>query len=501
MDGTTEGIVPVKSLEDVFDELPVKMFHYRLLFMAGLGFMADAMEVSLLSFLSICAAKEWSLSNTEMASITSVVFAGQLIGALFWGPLADQYGRRKSYIAASVFISVSGFLTGIAPNLPCLLVLRFLVGFGVGGLAVPFDLLAEFLPISHRGKFLLYIELFWTIGSLLVAGIAWAILGSYGWRLLAMLTAIPVTLACIISICYLPESARWHMEKGRVKEAEDICHMVAKINNTPLRPFSLSPKTPISESSSSSSSTHDTPSNDEHTSPASLSTSTFGGEYLMLLSPSIRWISLPLWFTWFAFGFTYYGVILFVARLFSTETSTDAECDFDYQPIFISSVSEVIGVAMTAVSIDTCGRSRTQAMFYAAAGVMVAVMGVSMPKTPLIIVSSLGRLFIFSASSATWVATPELFPTRMRATGHSMSNAMARLGAVFTPFLVQSKVTVGVVGGVLCLVNLVAAFLALSLPETKGKALDEVSYLFKDVDNVSIDDDECSGLLTGTRYS
>jgi len=61
--------------------------------------MADAMEVSLLSFLSVCVGKEWTLSTTEMASITSVVFAGELLGALVWGRVADKYGRRRAYIA------------------------------------------------------------------------------------------------------------------------------------------------------------------------------------------------------------------------------------------------------------------------------------------------------------------------------------------------------------------------------------------------------------------
>jgi hypothetical protein len=41
---------------------------------------------------------------------------------------------------------------------------RAIVGFGVGGAVVPFDLLAEFLPNKHRGTFLIYIEGFWTIG-------------------------------------------------------------------------------------------------------------------------------------------------------------------------------------------------------------------------------------------------------------------------------------------------------------------------------------------------
>ena len=56
---------------------------------------------------------------------------------------------------------------------------------------MPFDLLAEFSPTSHRGKFLIYIEYFWTIGSMFVAGAAWILLShGYSWRLLCYITAV-----------------------------------------------------------------------------------------------------------------------------------------------------------------------------------------------------------------------------------------------------------------------------------------------------------------------
>ena len=52
--------------------------------------MAEAMEISLLSFISICAGEEWNLSNSEVATITSCVFIGMLFGNMFWGPFAGD---------------------------------------------------------------------------------------------------------------------------------------------------------------------------------------------------------------------------------------------------------------------------------------------------------------------------------------------------------------------------------------------------------------------------
>ena len=75
----------ILRLEEALESIPVSYFHYRLLLICGLAFMADSMEVSLLSFLSICAGNEWNLDDTQKASITSLVFGGELVGSLFWG--------------------------------------------------------------------------------------------------------------------------------------------------------------------------------------------------------------------------------------------------------------------------------------------------------------------------------------------------------------------------------------------------------------------------------
>lgn len=158
------------TIDEIFKDVPVAIFHYRLLFMCGLCFMADAMEVSLLYFLSTCAGAEWNLSDSKQASITGVVFGGEIIGSMFWGPLADKFGRRVTFLISSFLIASGGFLSGISPSYYWLLLFRFIVGIGVGGSYIPFDLLAEFLPVSHRGKFLINIEFFWTIGSLFIAG-------------------------------------------------------------------------------------------------------------------------------------------------------------------------------------------------------------------------------------------------------------------------------------------------------------------------------------------
>lgn len=240
-------------------------------------------------------------------------------------------------------------MTGVATNYPALLTFRVLCGFGLGGATVPFDLLAEFLPQSARGQFLININYFWcvlykifyifilnnifyfilrTLGSMFVAGSAWAILSKYGWHNLAFVTAIPVAVSLAWAVYALPESARWLLQQGRIEEAEKILRSAAEYNGTPLPPFTLKRVA--------------TDKNDE------------GVSIKEFFSPSMLPISIPLWTLWACFGFCYYGVVLLISRVFQNDSSDDDgyTCDFQYADIFISAVSEVGGVAICAIIID-----------------------------------------------------------------------------------------------------------------------------------------------------
>lgn len=93
-----ESSGPIFSLDEILEKIPLGFFHYRLLIVCGMSFMADAMEVTLLSFISTCAGSDWDLADSEIALIASIVFIGVLVGSLFWGPFADRFGRRYAFI-------------------------------------------------------------------------------------------------------------------------------------------------------------------------------------------------------------------------------------------------------------------------------------------------------------------------------------------------------------------------------------------------------------------
>jgi MFS family permease len=473
------------SLDDAIDAIPVGTFHYRLLFMCGAVFMADAMEVNLLAFISECAGSEWGLDKPQIASITSAVFAGELFGGLFWGPVADKYGRRKSFMMAVAIISMAGVFSGASPNYATLICLRAICGFGIGGLTIPFDLLAEFMPADRRGEFLMKMEYFWTFGSIFVTGVAWIMLTRDGWRVVTYLTAIPVIVASMFSVSLLPESPRWLMEMGRTAEAEKVLKEAAEVNGTPFPPdFKLAPLQHHLKRSSDtvsgavagdmggthvgSSSKLDDDDNDDD---EPVSAWRMYGE---LVKPKNVGYSYQLWILWFCFGLTYYGLILFVSRLYSKTDDGDDDdvtCDFDYQNVFINACSELVGIFLTLWVIDPWGRPKTLVVTFLLSALGALLLGATKGGL-MMAVGLMARAAIVSANSTTWVATPELYKTKFRATGHASCNAATRLGGFLAPFIVESDLSSMSVGGVLFTFNIIAACTAFLVPDMVGLDID-----------------------------
>ena len=120
------------SLSERLDRLPFTRRHLRVLTGSGLGWALDAMDVGLISFVIASLAVQWNLEPSQTAWIASIGFVGMAIGATVGGLLADRFGRRQVF---AVTLLVYGLATGasaLVGGLVALLVLRFLVGLGLG---------------------------------------------------------------------------------------------------------------------------------------------------------------------------------------------------------------------------------------------------------------------------------------------------------------------------------------------------------------------------------
>ncbi|GAB4823994.1 hypothetical protein N2152v2_011040 [Parachlorella kessleri] len=226
---TTQLGMEYRSPTTALDAIGFGRFHFLLLLYAGLAYFADACETMLLSFLGPSARCQWGLSPSAESALTSVVFAGMLVGVYSLGALADSLGRRRGFLASALLLGVSGLASALAPSFGWLLVGRAVVGLALGGTPIIITLYVEFMPSAQRGRWSLMLHFFWTLGTMFEAVLAWAVLPPLGWRWLLALSASPLLLLLLL-YPLLPESPHWLVVQGRYAEAEAVVLRVARVN-------------------------------------------------------------------------------------------------------------------------------------------------------------------------------------------------------------------------------------------------------------------------------
>eukprot|EP00118_Oscarella_pearsei_P022621 m.264147 g.264147 ORF g.264147 m.264147 type:complete len:595 (+) comp40466_c0_seq4:76-1860(+) len=252
---------PTFTVEEAIDSCGFGWFQIKSSFFCGLISIVDAMEIMVLSMLSPAARCEFNLDDWEQSLITTVVFAGMLLGAVFWGKLGDKIGRRKALFIVCVCLCIFGLISAFSFAYWFLLASRFLVGFAVAGGAQSATFLLEILPTKYRAYCMTMGGIFFSVGAAFEVLLAifvmnpssgedhWTNLtlnatlitptmnatagGGGNWRYLLGFTVIPPCLS-LIAFMFVPESARYYIASGQLTKAQEVLGQIARANNKPL---------------------------------------------------------------------------------------------------------------------------------------------------------------------------------------------------------------------------------------------------------------------------
>jgi len=172
---------------------------WRALFAAQLGWMLDAMDFLLFTFAIVPIQKEFALSSATMGGLTSVALVASAIGGIAFGRIADAIGRVRAMTISILVYSVATAGLASSQALWQLIAWRVLVGLGMGGeWSCGSVLVAETWPAEHRAKAMGIMQSGWAIGALIAAAVSALVLGTYGWRVLFLIGALPAVAAFFI---------------------------------------------------------------------------------------------------------------------------------------------------------------------------------------------------------------------------------------------------------------------------------------------------------------
>jgi SHS family lactate transporter-like MFS transporter len=172
---------------------------WRAFFAAYLGWMLDAFDFFLLVMVVRNIADDFHTKIPQVSTAIFLTLATRPIGALFFGMIADRYGRRPALMGGIAFYAAVELASAFAPTLGTLLFLRALFGIGMGGVwGVGASLAMESVPAPSRGLLSGVLQQGYPAGYLLAALTYGLVFPHYGWRGMFIVGAFPALLVVFI---------------------------------------------------------------------------------------------------------------------------------------------------------------------------------------------------------------------------------------------------------------------------------------------------------------
>ncbi|XP_076816791.1 synaptic vesicle 2-related protein-like [Clavelina lepadiformis] len=467
------------TVEEAVEAIGFGRFQWKLSVLTGCAWMADAMELMILSIIAPQLQCEWRLYSWQKALITTVVFVGMMLSSSMWGNICDRHGRKAGLILCVVWTFYMGFLSSFSPNLTWILILRGLVGFGVGGVPQSVTLYAEFLPVKSRAACILLVDMFWAIGTVFEVGLALLVMPTLGWRWLLGFSALPLLLFSL-ACKWIPESPRYNVLSGNPEKAYETLKRMANENKAAM---------PIGKL-------------------VCCKQEKRGRFQDLFATKELRKTTILLWIIWFSCAFAYYGLVLMTTELFQVQDSTQqcfrsaddnsaVDCNLqchtlstkDYTDLLWTTIAEFPGIFITLGIIEFIGRKKTMAVDLLGFALFSFLLIICTSRSVMIFFLFAARAFISGAFQAAYVYTPEVYPTHIRAIGLGSCSGTARVGAIITPFIAQVMLehSEPLAVSIYAVVSLIAAVACLLLPiETKGRSMQESAMTMDPVTNENI---------------
>ena len=475
-------VTTARTRSQRLDALPWTRKHSKLLGGSGIGWALDAMDVGLISFVIAQLTVVWNVESSELSWVASAGFLGMAIGASVGGLLADRLGRRQVFALTLLIYGIATGVSALSWSIGALVALRFIVGLGLGAeLPIASTLVSEFAPARIRGRIIVILESFWAVGWTAAALIGYFVVpqGDDGWRWALALGALPAVWAIFVRL-KLPESVRFLESKGRVDEAERIvvefedaarAKAAASGDGAGGGVDAVGATTVLVPEASTP---HPTNGSTADTSGADASdTSEKVSPIATLFGTALRRRTISLWIVWFCVNFAYYGAFIWLPSLL-VAAGYPLVRSFEYT--LIITLAQLPGYAVSAWLVEKWGRRVTLAVFLGGSAVSAALFATAGDVTGILVFGSMLSFFNLGAWGALYAVTPELYPTRVRGTGAGWAAGFGRLASILAPLCVP---LLSAAGGttlpfvVFAAVFVIAAVAALTLPDLRGRALED----------------------------
>jgi MFS transporter, putative metabolite:H+ symporter len=442
------------NLPQRMERLPLTRYQRTIFLVIATAWLFDSMDLAMMTFVLASISETFHLSPAQTGFLGSSSLAGMALGAVLAGILADRLGRKAVFQWSMIIWGGAAILCAVAPSYDFLLVARFILGFGMGAeFPIAQSMVSEIIPAQYRGKYVALLEGFWPLGFILAGVAAYILIPIGGWRWVFVATGLPSIYVLVIRR-KVPESPRWYEARGHMAEAEaTMSHIENQVEKAYGKPLPQPTLDGIPDEVAK------------------------GGFSLWeLFTDKYRVRTLMVWILWFFTLLGYYGITTWMGKLLVEKGFTITK---SIEFILFMTLWGVPGFFSAAYLVEKLGRKPAVMGYVLLSGVAAYFYGKAASQQELIVAGAFMQFFFFGMWSVLYAYTPELFPTRARATGCGSASTWGRIGALIGPSIIPLIIAKYSVEAVFTLGAVAFAIAALNVwilgPETKGRVLEDIS--------------------------
>jgi MFS family permease len=428
------GAIVETDIPARLDRLPWGRFHTLVVVALGVTWILDGLEVTLTGAISgaLKTSPVLHFSNTEVGLTSSFYLAGAVLGAVFFGWLADRLGRRKLFFITLGLYLTATAATAISWNVASFAFFRFMTGAGIGGEYTAINsTIQELTPARVRGFTDLVINGSFWIGAAMGAAGSIVLLDpavidpELGWRLAFLIGALLAFIILFMRM-WIPESPRWLMTHGHADRAQAVIGEIEE--GFRMRGYALAPPQapPVRLRARS------------HTPLREVAVTLFQRHRQRAL------VGLSL----MAAQAFFYNAIFFTYALVLTDFFGIAADAVGWY-LLPFAAGNFLGPLLLGRLFDTIGRKPMIALTYALSGILLAASGYLFMRGVLSAqMQTVAWMVIFffasAAASAAYLTVSETFPLEIRALAIACFYALGTaIGGIAGPLLFGALIDTG----------------------------------------------------------
>src|SRR5271156_4975507 len=384
------------------DNAGISKEHWKIMFISGMGFFTDAYDLFIIGVVMTLLKDIWHVNHLEESLVESTALLAAALGALLFGRVADMLGRKRICGVEVLVLAAGAIACAFSPNIWWLIGLRFILGIGIGGdYPVSSTIMSEYAGKAHRGMLVTLVFAMQAAGLIVGPLLAAALLSTslshdIIWRILVSVGALPA-LAVYWSRRHLKETPRFLKAAGHEEDDSGKLKKAAHFDTK----------------------TH--------------AVSFWDGFHRLVDNRMILTRLIGASVAWFLMDFAYYGNTVSSPLVLSALGSNHSILQKTLTQLGIFAAFAAPGYAVAALTMDKLGRKTIQGLGFAMMAVTFGLLAVipnieKMTWTFLIIYGFSYFFTEFGPNATTFVYPSEIFPVKVRTTGHGIAASMGKIG-------------------------------------------------------------------------